>query len=139
MALLVTESRLRLIKICRASSGLTLSSELRSTLTSELRSSLTSELRATLTSELRSTLTSELRATLTSELRSTLTSELRSTLTSKLRGSLTLAVLTPVSTALDAASVDVCRVSGTHADAGLHRSSRTLTGQLRIECSCEIL
>ena len=105
MALLVTESRLRLIKVCRASSGLTLSSELRSTLTSKLRA--------------------------------TLTSELRSTLTSKLRGS--LAVLTPVSTALDAASVDVCRVSGTHADAGLHRSSRTLTGQLRIECSCEIL
>ena len=72
MALLVTESRLRLIKICRASSGLTL------------------------------------------------TSELRSTLTSKLRGSLALAVLTPVSASLDAASVDVCRVSGTHADAGLH-------------------
>ena len=119
MALLVTESRLRLIKICRASSGLTLSSELRSSLTSELRSTLSS--------------------TLTSELRSSLTSELRSTLTSKLRGSLALAVLTPVSASLDAASVDVCRVSGTHADAGLHRSSRTLTGQLRIECSCEIL
>ncbi len=127
MALLVTESRLRLIKICRASSGLTLTSELRSTLSS------------TLTSELRSTLTSKLRSSLTSKLRSSLTSELRSTLTSKLRGSLALAVLTPVSASLDAASVDVCRVSGTHADAGLHRSSRTLTGQLRIECSCEIL
>ena len=95
MALLVTESWLRLVEICRASSGLSL----------------------------------------TSELRSCLSSKLTSGLRTGLRGSLVLAILTPVGTALDTASINVGRVSGTHADAGLHRSSGTLTGQLRIKGS----
>ena len=111
MALLVTESWLRLVEICRASSGLSLTSKLRSSLASELCSCLTSKLVTWLTSEL--------------------TSGLRT----GLRGSLVLAILTPVGTALDTASINVGRVSGTHADAGLHRSSGTLTGQLRIKGS----